>query len=101
VITNAIAGPFITTIALGLAVTTYMTFAPAHAVRKFMQLSKMSWDYEIFLLGLGISYLVVSWAYEKHGAPRLARALRHVKERLTGREKKRKEYKVILEVMKT
>ncbi|KEY66546.1 hypothetical protein S7711_08049 [Stachybotrys chartarum IBT 7711] len=93
--------PFIATIAAATAVSVYMTVLPAHSVKEFMQLSKVSWDYKLFLIGLGLAYMVIAWVYEKHGAARLAKTLRYARERLTGHEKKRKEYKVILEEMQT
>lgn len=89
------------TIALVLLITLYMLLSPTKWVRHTMQLSKMTWDYEIFLLGLGLVYFVLSWIYEKHIAVRLGKVLGILRERLTGHPKQRKEYKLILDSMRT
>lgn len=93
------AGPFTVTITLALLVTVYMVLAPAHWLKKLMELTWMSWDYELFLVALGVVYLALAWVYERHMAARLARFLGVARERLTGKAKKRKEYKVIREQM--
>ncbi|KAI9158814.1 Cation-transporting ATPase [Paramyrothecium foliicola] len=85
--------PFCLTIAGSLVVTVYMILKPAHRVKKIMQLTSMSLDYRFFLIGLGLVYVLLAWAYEKHVGMRIARALGHVKERLTGKAKQRKAYK--------
>lgn len=92
--------PFMATIALALMVTAYMVLAPAHWLRKTMQLTQMSWDYELFLVGLGIAFLVVAWAFERHLAMRLAKLVGRVQERVSGTVKRRKEYKMIQERMR-
>lgn len=94
-------GPFNLTVGLVLLVSVYMVLGPAHWLKKLMQVSKMSLNFEIFLLVLGIVYLVIGWIFERHVSQRLARALGRVKEGMTRATKKRKEYKVIEERMRT
>ncbi|RSL40941.1 hypothetical protein CEP53_013061 [Fusarium sp. AF-6] len=89
--------PFITTVAITLLITLYMILVPAQWVTNLMELTKMSWDYELFLIGLGGTYFVVAWAFEHFLALQLARYIGIVKVRITGKTKKRKEYKVIRE----
>lgn len=91
------AGPFMATITVALGVSVYMVLAPAHWLKKLMQLTTMSRGYEMALIGLGVAYIGMAWVFERHLALRLARFLGAAKERLTGRGKKRKEYKIIRE----
>ncbi|GJN86126.1 hypothetical protein PLIIFM63780_009703 [Purpureocillium lilacinum] len=91
------AGPFMATITVALGVSVYMVLAPAHWLKKLMQLTNMSRGYEMALIGLGVAYIGMAWVFERHLALRLARFLGAAKERLTGRGKKRKEYKIIRE----
>ena len=89
------------TIFLALVASVYMVLSPAHWLKKLMELTQMSWDYELFLMGLGIVYLALAWAFERHLAPALARFLDQAKERVTGRAKRRKGYKLIRERMRS
>ncbi|KAF4959932.1 hypothetical protein FGADI_1435 [Fusarium gaditjirri] len=89
--------PFAITISIALLITVYMILTPAQWVIDLMQLTDMSWDYELFLIGLGVAYFVVAWAFEHFLALRLARLIGSVKQSVTGKAKKRKEYKVIAE----
>jgi cation-transporting ATPase 13A2 len=57
----------------------------------------MSWDYELFLIALGAAYFVVAWAFEHFLALKLARLIGSIQQSVTGKGKKRKEYKVIAE----
>lgn len=93
--------PFTATITLAFLVATYMTLAPAHWLRKLMQLTKMSLNYELFLVGLGIVFLAAAWAFERHLALRLAKLVGRVRKGATGTSKKRKGYKIIQEEMRT
>lgn len=78
-----------------------MVLGPAHWLKKLMQLSKMSFGFEVFLIGLGILFLAVGWVYEKHMSQALAKVLGQIKQRITGTVKRRKEYKVIEESMRS
>ncbi|RCI13511.1 hypothetical protein L249_5504 [Ophiocordyceps polyrhachis-furcata BCC 54312] len=87
--------PFITTIALALLATTYTVLAPARWLGELMELTPMSWDYKLFLVGLGISFLSLSWVYENYASMALSRWLGVTARRLMGKEKQRKQYKEI------
>ncbi|KAL9571563.1 hypothetical protein ACKAV7_004205 [Fusarium commune] len=89
--------PFAITISIALLITVYMILTPAQWVIDLMQLTDMSWDYELFLIGLGAAYFIVAWAFEHFLALRLARLIGSAKQSVTGKAKKRKEYKVIAE----
>ncbi|PHH83535.1 hypothetical protein CDD82_7576 [Ophiocordyceps australis] len=91
--------PFVATMVLLLVVTMYMVMVPAHWVRKLMQLTDMSWDYKLFLVGFGVLFLALGWVYEKHVALPLAKAIGAAKQWSTGEAKRRKEYKLIREEM--
>jgi cation-transporting P-type ATPase 13A2 len=78
-----------------------MVLGPAHWVRHLMQLTKISWDFRIYIIGLGLAYVGLAWIGENYVFQRLARAFGRAKTALTKRTKKRKEYKVILEGMHT
>ncbi|KAI1138954.1 hypothetical protein F5Y05DRAFT_383131 [Hypoxylon sp. FL0543] len=93
--------PFMTTILTALALTLYMVFVPAHRVKKLMQLTKISSSFKITLLTLGIVYLVIAWIGENYVFQKVARWLGLAKLAVTKKAKKRKEYKIILERMKT
>ncbi|KAH8174244.1 p5-type ATPase cation transporter domain-containing protein [Sarocladium implicatum] len=92
--------PFMVTVALTLLISTYMLLNTTHWVRHTMQLTKMSWDYKLFLMVLSIFYLVVTWVFERHVSKQLAKWLGLWKERATGRTKQRKAYKVIDDEMR-
>lgn len=78
-------------------ITVYMIMSPAKWVADLMQLTDMSWDYEFFLIALGFAYFIVAWAYEHFFAMTLARFIGTVQQKVTGKAKKRKQYKVIAE----
>lgn len=89
------------TIVVALLVSTYMLFDPSESVAKFMQLTKMSWDFRSFVLVLGIGYIALAWTSENYLLPRLAKYLGKLKTAVTRKPKQRKAYKVILEEMRT
>lgn len=80
-------------------ITVYMVVGPAHWIKELMELSYMEWDYKLFLIVLGLAYFAFAWIFEKYLAMRLARVIGHAKQRITGRAKMRKKYKVIREEM--
>lgn len=92
--------PFVVTIVVALLVSSYLLFDPSAGVAKFMQLTKMDWDFKSFILILGIGYIALAWISENYVFPRLAKYLGALKIFVTGKPKKRKEYKVILEGMR-
>lgn len=89
------------TITLALAISSYMVLSPAHWLKNWMELTRMSWDYKLFLMGLGAMYLVLAWGFERYLAVPLARYLGEARERITGRIKRRKGYKMIQEGMRS
>ena len=88
------------TVALTLLISSYMLLNPVHWVRHTMQLTKMNWDYKLFLIVLGLFYLAIAWVFERHISQHLAKLLGHWKEKATGRTKQRKAYKVIDDEMR-
>jgi cation-transporting ATPase 13A3/4/5 len=95
--TDILIGPFAATVFIALLITVYMILTPAKWVTDLMQLTEMSWDYELFLIALGAAYFAVAWAFEHFLALKLARIIGSIQQSVTGRGKKRKEYKVIAE----
>ncbi|KAI1131950.1 hypothetical protein F5Y10DRAFT_26423 [Nemania abortiva] len=93
--------PFMTTIVLALAIVMYMVFAPAHWLRKLMQLTRISPSFKVTLLVLGGAYLALAWIGENYIFQPLARAIGNAKHSLTKTTKKRKEYKIINERMRS
>ncbi|KAL4403749.1 ATPase [Colletotrichum abscissum] len=91
--------PFMTTIVATLSITIWMIIGPGHSVRHLMQLTKTSWDFELFMILLGGVYLVAAWISEKYLFQKLARAVGRFKENFLKKPKQRKEYKIILEHM--
>ena len=96
-----ITGPFVATIGLTTFVSLYMTLGPAHWLEHLMQLTYMSWDFKGLLIGLGVVYLALGFVSEHWIFPRLARLVGQAKLLVTKKAKKRKEYKVIEESMRT
>ncbi|KAF6815850.1 p-type ATPase [Colletotrichum sojae] len=91
--------PFMATIAATLLITIYMILAPARSVKHLMQLTKTSWDFELFMILLGAIYLLTAWTSEKYLFQKLARFVGHFKQQVLKSPKQRKEYKVIIENM--
>lgn len=90
-------GPFVIAIFVVVMATIYMLFTPAFWLIELMQLTKMSWDYKLFLSGIGFLYLAAALVYERHLAPFIAKRLGHFYLYITGRLKIRKQYKLIEE----
>jgi cation-transporting P-type ATPase 13A2 len=85
---------------LALLISIYMVLMPAQWVKQTMQLTKMSWDYKLFLVALGFAYLLIAWIFEKHVSLRLAKLAGRWKEAATGQSKTRKAYKVVEDDMR-
>ena len=99
-ISNKNPGPFVTTISIALLITIYMVLGPARWLRELMQLTKISKHFSLYVMVLGLVYLIVAWTGEHIVFQRLARWIGHAKEKVTRGSKKRKEYKVIQERMR-
>lgn len=77
--------------------TLHMVLGPIRPVKKLMQLTKTQWDFQFFMILLGAIYFALAWVSETVLFPWLARAFGMVKQLVTKRQKKRKEYKLIQE----
>ncbi len=78
-----------------------MVVGPMHWLRKLMQLTKISWEFKLVLIGLGLLYYVAASIAEKWLLPAAARGIGRAKLAVTKQPKKRKEYKLIQESMRT
>lgn len=91
--------PFMVTVALTFFAAAYMLFGPARWLYSLMELTKTSLDYQFFVVLLSFVFLAVAWTFDRYVAARIAKGLGMLKKKVTGREKARKEYKVIDEGM--
>lgn len=93
--------PFVITMFLTLAITTYMLFDPAKWVMDQMELTDMDIPFKGFILVLGLGNFVMAWVGEKYVFPWVAREIGRVKEKVGGGrwKKQRKAYKQISEGM--
>lgn len=94
-------GPFVSTIGVTLLITIYMVIGPAHWLKKLMQLTNISKHFGLYMLVLGVVYIILAWAGEHIIFQRVARFIGHAKQKLNRGSKKRKEYKVIQEGMRS
>ncbi|KAK0259419.1 hypothetical protein B0A54_02868 [Friedmanniomyces endolithicus] len=92
--------PFVITLLVDLAITSYMLFDPAPWLYNLMQLTWMSQGFRIFVLTLGVGMFGVSYLAERQVFPRLAKWVGTFNQRFRGKEKKKKGYKVVLEDMR-
>lgn len=93
--------PFVVTIVVALLFSSYMLFDPAEPFAKFMQLTRLSVDFKLFILVLALGGFACAWVFERRVFLLLARALGKIHDRLwPNRRKQRKKYKVILEEMR-
>jgi cation-transporting ATPase 13A3/4/5 len=93
--------PFVVTIVVALLFSTYMLFDPSEWLAQFMQLTYMSWNFRSFILVLGIGYIAIAWTSEQYLLPRLAKYIGMAKTSITRKPKQRKQYKLVLEEMRT
>lgn len=94
--------PYVVTVVATLCFVSYMLFDPAHWLFKLMQLTEMDTKFDAFILALGVGFLAISMAAERWLFPKLAWAVGWTKRNVwPRRRKKRKEYKVIAEGMRT
>lgn len=93
--------PFITTIFLALALSTYMLFDPADWVMHAMELTDIDVPFKIFLLVLGLGNFAVAYLAEGFLLPGLAKWIGVLKVKVGGEKwrKQRKQYKIIQESM--
>lgn len=91
--------PFVMTIIVTFVITLIMTLGPVHWLKHTMQLTKISWDFKLFLITLGFVYLGFAWTGEHYVFQKLARVMGKLKQAVTAKRKQRKQYKVIREEM--
>ncbi|WPG97456.1 putative cation-transporting atpase [Acrodontium crateriforme] len=92
--------PFVITMFVALAVSSYMLFDPAKWLYKLMELTDMSVNFRVFILVLGVGGFSCSYLAEKHIFPLLAKWIGNAIQKSRGVPKKRKEYKVIAKDMR-
>ena len=92
--------PFVITLLIALAISSYMLFDPAPWLYDLMELTWMSVGFRVFVLVLGLGSFAVSYLCERLVFQRLAAVIGRLRVRLSGRRKKRKDYKVIAEAMR-
>ncbi|KAJ6784857.1 hypothetical protein PWT90_00877 [Aphanocladium album] len=93
--------PFIVTVLMSLGITLFMVIGSSEWLNKLMELTKMSWNYKLFLVGLGCLYLGVAWTFEKYAAAPLAKFMGQAKISATRKQKQRKQYKEIRDKLHT
>ncbi len=67
---------------------------------KIMQLTYLSMDFKLLIIGLGGSYWVLAWVGERWLFQPFAQWLGSIKQSVFKRPKTRKQYKLIMEQMK-
>ncbi|KAH8702643.1 putative P-type ATPase [Talaromyces proteolyticus] len=93
--------PFLVTVGLDLAISTFMLAGSSKVFTRIMQLTTMSGEFKIFLCLLALGSLTISWIGEKHVFPSLARAMGRGCLGLRPKvQKRRRQYKVIQEQMR-
>jgi cation-transporting ATPase 13A3/4/5 len=93
--------PFVITMSTALFLSTYLLLDPAEWLTKLMDLTYMSWDFKLELLGFAVAGFAVMYGCEMYFFPSLARWIGDVNVRLRPKSrKKRKEYKIIIEGMR-
>ena len=76
-----------------------MLIFPPGWVSKLMQLTGMSLDFKLYIIGLGMVYLALAWLGEHWVFQPLARLIGKAKQSVLNRAKTRKQYKVIHDQM--
>jgi cation-transporting ATPase 13A3/4/5 len=89
--------PFVITMGLALAISSYMLFDPAPWLYNLIQLTWTSPIFKIFILVLALGGFVCMYIAERAIFPRVAKWIGKLRTRWKGTQKKRKEYKLILE----
>ena len=79
----------------------YMLLDPARWLADFMDLTEMSLNYELFLLVLAVIGFGIAYGAERYLLPAMAKFVGRLNRILRpSHQKKRKQYKEILEAMK-
>ncbi|ORY74114.1 HAD ATPase, P-type, family IC [Protomyces lactucae-debilis] len=91
---------FILTIILTLALTTFITVSPTHWFHKVLQLTKMSTQFSLFLIGLALVHYLLASLGETYVFARAVQVLSRMTNRLSkSAGKKRKTWKIVSEQM--
>ena len=93
--------PFVVTMGTTLALSTYILLDPAPWLSSLMDLTAMSVAFKIFILVIGLGGFLCMYLAERQAFPGLASWLGKVWMERRGIRKKRKEYKVVLDELKT
>ncbi|KXX81745.1 Vacuolar cation-transporting ATPase YPK9 [Madurella mycetomatis] len=91
--------PFVATIATTLCITLLMVASPPRWLSSVMQLTYISGDFKLFVVGLGLLYFGLAWTGEHWAFQPLARFIGRIKHSLFKQAKQRKQYKIIQEQM--
>ncbi|KAK8247670.1 P-type ATPase-like protein [Phyllosticta capitalensis] len=94
--------PFVITLGVTLALSTYLLLDPARWVADLMEITFMDWGFKTSLLVLGLCAFGAQWVGEKELFPKLANVVRTLrygvgKGKGSKGKKTRKRYKIILE----
>ncbi|GAM86777.1 hypothetical protein ANO11243_047970 [Dothideomycetidae sp. 11243] len=93
--------PFVVTMVVALAISTYLLFDPSEWLSDFMELTWMSMSFRGFVIVLAVGGFAVSYASERVLFPHVAKFIGVARRKLRPEhQKKRKEYKLILERMR-
>jgi cation-transporting P-type ATPase 13A2 len=76
-----------------------MVVTPPAWLSGIMQLTYLSWDFKLYIIGLGMVYLALAWFGEHWAFQPLARLIGKAKQSVLKQPKTRKQYKVIQEQM--
>lgn len=84
-----------------LFISTYLLTDPAHWLYKLMELTYMSFEFKMFLIGLAVAGFAIMYFSEIWVFPGMARWIGAMKVKIRPKsQKKRKEYKIIAEGMR-
>jgi cation-transporting ATPase 13A2 len=92
-----IAVPFVITMITALFISSYLLLDPAEWLYKLLELTYTSTSFKLFMIVLAGCGFLLSFIGEKWVFPKLANVFTVLKTRMTKHQKKRKQYKLILE----
>jgi len=93
--------PFVVTMVVALLISTYMLLDPADWLYDLMALTDMPNGFKGFLVALGVGYVACAYTSEQLLFPRLAKWVGEARKKMFPQsQKKRKEYKLIMESMR-
>jgi len=94
--------PFVVTIVVALLIASYMLFDPALWLYHLMQLTRMSMGFKGWLFALAVGAFGIAYIAERQLFPELARLVgRFIRCLRPNKPKKRKQYKVLLEDLRS